>query len=70
VAHIVPDGDDALGQPNICNGICMSIIHHAAFDGDLIGIDPNFKIHVSRQLLTQNDGPMLEQALKALAGKQ
>lgn len=31
-AHIVPDGDDALGQPDIRNGICMSKIHRAAFD--------------------------------------
>lgn len=67
-AHIVPDGDEALGQPDIRNGICMSKIHHVAFDTNLIGIDPDFRIHVSDQLLALHDGPMLEQALKALAG--
>ena len=69
-AHIVPDADDALGQPDIRNGICMSKIHHAAFDTNLIGIDPDFRIHVSDNLLALHDGPMLEQALKALAGRQ
>ena len=42
------------------NGIPLSKIHHAAFDAHLIGIDPDFRIHVSKKLLTQNDGPLLE----------
>jgi putative restriction endonuclease len=33
----------------------------------LIGIDPDYRLHVSERLLGQNDGPMLE-ALKALNG--
>jgi putative restriction endonuclease len=69
-AHIMPDGEAALGQPDIRNGICMSEIHHAAYDADLIGVDPDFRIHVSEQLLTQHDGPMLEEGLKALAGRE
>ena len=66
-AHIVPD-DEELGQPDVRNGICMSKIHHAAFDAGLIGIDPEFTIHVSERLLSTHDGPLLEQSLKALAG--
>lgn len=42
------------------NGIPLSKIHHAAFDAHLIDIDPDFRIHVSKKLLTQNDGPLLE----------
>jgi putative restriction endonuclease len=34
----------------------------------LIGIDPDYRLHVSRRLLDQNDGPMLE-ALKQLNGE-
>ena len=41
----------------------LSKIHHAAFDAHLIGIDPDYRIHVSDRLLTLHDGPMLE-ALK------
>lgn len=68
-AHIVPDGDEYLGQPEVRNGICMSKIHHAAYDTGLIGIDPDFRIHVSERLLAMHDGPMLELGIKALAGK-
>jgi putative restriction endonuclease len=67
-AHIMPDGDEALGQPDVRNGICMSKVHHAAYDGDLIGIDPDFRIHVSERLFDLSDGPMLELGLKALRG--
>jgi len=66
-AHIIADGDERLGQPVVSNGIPLSKIHHAAFDAHLIGIDPDFKVHVAERLLSQNDGPMLE-ALKRLHG--
>jgi putative restriction endonuclease len=64
-AHIIDDKHEEFGQPVVPNGIPLSKIHHAAFDAHLIGIDPDFRIHVSERLLTQNDGPMLE-ALKRL----
>jgi len=66
-AHIIADKDEQLGQPVVPNGIPLSKIHHAAFDAHLIGIDPDYKLHVSDRLLVQNDGPMLE-ALKRLNG--
>ena len=66
-AHIVADKDEQFGQPVVPNGIPLSKIHHAAFDAHLIGIDPDFRLHVSERLLGQNDGPMLE-ALKRLNG--
>jgi len=49
------------------NGIPLSKIHHSAFDAHLIGIDPDYKLHVSDRLRIQTDGPMLE-ALKRLHG--
>src|SRR6266481_275394 len=66
-AHIVADKDEQFGQPVVPNGIPLSKIHHAAFDAHLIGIDPDFRLHVSERLLSQNDGPMLD-ALKRLNG--
>lgn len=66
-AHIVADKDEQFGQPVVPNGIPLSKIHHAAFDAHLIGIDPDFRLHVSERLLVQKDGPMLE-ALKRLNG--
>lgn len=67
-AHIVADRDALLGQPVVPNGIPLSKIHHAAFDAHLIGIDPDYGLHVSDRLLEQNDGPMLD-ALKRLKGE-
>ena len=67
-AHIVADRDERLGQPVVQNGIPLSKIHHAAFDAHLIGIDADYRLHVSERLLVQKDGPMLE-ALKRLNGE-
>ena len=66
-AHIISDKDERLGQPVVPNGLPLSKIHHAAFDAHLIGIDPDYRLHVSERLLDQRDGPMLE-ALKQLDG--
>ncbi|MPY72593.1 MAG: HNH endonuclease, partial [Alphaproteobacteria bacterium] len=59
------DGDVRWGQPVVPNGIPLSKIHHAAFDAQLIGIDPDYRVHVADRLMSRNDGPMLE-ALKHL----
>jgi putative restriction endonuclease len=66
-AHIIEDKNEKFGHPVVQNGIPLSKIHHAAFDAHLIGIDPDFRIHVARRLLPQKDGPILE-ALKGLNG--
>jgi len=68
-AHIIADGDEALGQPVVPNGLALSKIHHAAFDAHLIGIDPDYRLHVSDRLLEKKDGPML-QAFKQLKGTE
>jgi putative restriction endonuclease len=66
-ARIAVDGDELLGQPVITNGLPLTKLHHAAFDGHLIGIDPDCRIVVSRRLLDTRDGLTLE-ALKSLHG--
>ena len=66
--QIVADGDETLGQPVVPNGLPLSKIHHAAFDAHLIGIDADYRLHVSDQLMAQNDGPVLE-AIKGLGGQ-
>jgi putative restriction endonuclease len=68
-AHIVMDADEQLGQPVISNGLPLTKLHHAAFDAHLIGIDPDYRIHVSDRLLEIHDGPFLELGLKGIAGK-
>jgi putative restriction endonuclease len=63
-AHIIIDADEQLGQPVVSNGLPLTKIHHAAFDAHLIGVDPDFRIHVSDRLLDLHDGPFLELGLK------
>lgn len=64
-AHIAPDTDEVFGQPVITNGMPLTKLHHAAFDAHLIGISPDYEIHVSDRLLSIRDGPTVE-ALKSL----
>lgn len=66
-AHIVADRDELMGQPIVSNGLPLSKTHHAAFDMNLIGIDPDYGVHVSEGLRRERDGPMLE-AIKGLHG--
>src|SRR6267378_5332710 len=66
-AHIVMDAHEQLGQPIVSNCLPLTKIHHAAFDAHLIGIDPDFRIHVSHRLLEIHDGPFLELGLKMIA---
>jgi len=68
-AHIMADQHEELGQPVVPNGLPLSKLHHAAFDANLIGIDPDFRVHVSDELLSLNDGPMFEQGIKMLGGR-
>lgn len=68
-AHIVADAD-VLGLPVVSNGLPLSKLHHAAYDANLIGIDGDGIVHVSRYLLGIHDGPLLEQGLKAMAGRR
>jgi putative restriction endonuclease len=65
-AHIIPDRDRR-GQPEVSNGIAMSVLHHTAYDANLMGIDPDGGVHINRDLLKIHDGPMLK-ALQKIQG--
>ncbi len=58
-AHIAGDLE-AHGEPVVPNGLSLCSIHHRAFDQDLVGVSPDYEVHVSRRLLDDEDGPMLE----------
>lgn len=66
-AHIVGDLEE-LGEPTISNGMSLCSIHHRAFDRQLIGVAPDYRVHISRRLLDEEDGPMLE-LLKGFHGR-
>ena len=58
-AHIVGDLETD-GEATVRNGLSLCAIHHRAFDQHLVGVSPEYKVHVSRRLLEDEDGPMLE----------
>jgi putative restriction endonuclease len=58
-AHIEPDTSPS-GEPLVSNGLSMCTIHHRAFDQNLVGISPDYQVRVSRRLLDDDDGPMLD----------
>ncbi|HUZ81700.1 MAG TPA: HNH endonuclease [Gaiellaceae bacterium] len=67
-AHIVGDLEQR-GDPHITNGLSLCSIHHRAFDQDLVGVAADYKVHVARRLLDDEDGPMLD-LLKTFHEKQ
>lgn len=47
-AHIIPDSEDS-GIPEVSNGLALCRTHHTAYDRNLIGIDPDHRIHVAER---------------------
>lgn len=68
-AHIVPDREER-GVPEVPNGLALCKIHHAAFDLNVLGIDPDRYIHVREDILAERDGPMLQHGIKAMDGER
>lgn len=65
-AHI---RDDSLGgEPVVTNGIAMCKIHHAAFDSLLMGVRPDYRIEIRKDVLAEVDGPTLRYALQGVHG--
>lgn len=58
-AHIAGDLE-VNGQPVVPNGLSLCSIHHRAYDQQLVGVSPDYEVHVSKRLLDDEDGPMLE----------
>jgi putative restriction endonuclease len=58
-AHIVGDVEE-FGEPKVSNGLSLCAIHHRAFDQNLVGVSPDYLVHVSRRLRDDEDGPMLD----------
>lgn len=64
-SHIIPDTQPR-GDPIVPNGISLCKIHHAAYDQDIIGISPDYVIHIREDILEEINGPMLQHGLKGL----
>lgn len=68
-AHILPDWDPR-SEPVVPNGLALCRLHHAAFDGHIIGIRPDLVIEVRPDVLREIDGPMLIHGLQGFQGAE
>lgn len=68
-AHIIPDGEPD-GEPVVRNGLSLCKLHHAAFDRNFIAVRPDYSIEVRRDILEENDGPMLLHGIKQMHDKR
>lgn len=64
-SHIVPDTEPQ-GDPIVPNGLTLCKIHHTAFDVNIIGISPDYTIHIREDILHEIDGPMLKYGIQEL----
>lgn len=67
-AHIIPDREEQ-GLPAVSNGLSLCKIHHAAFDMNMLGISPDYRVHIDQALLEEIDGPMLRHGLQDMHGE-
>ncbi|HTQ18785.1 HNH endonuclease [Mycobacterium sp.] len=67
-AHIIGDTKQH-GLPIVENGLSLCKIHHAAFDANLLGISPDYVVHINRALMEEIDGPMLRHGLQEMDGQ-
>lgn len=67
-SHIAPDSSPE-GEPVVSNGLALCKLHHAAFDGLFLTVDPDYRVRIRRDLLEEEDGPMLRHGLQELDGK-
>jgi putative restriction endonuclease len=64
-AHITPDSDET-SSTSVTNGLSLCKIHHTAYDINIVGIDPDYTVHVRPDILAEKDGPMLEHGIKEM----
>lgn len=66
-AHIKPDSEG--GSARVSNGLSLCKIHHGAYDANILGISPDYTVHIRQSVLDTYDGPTLQHALKEMDGE-
>lgn len=67
-AHIIPFAEG--GPVEVRNGLSMCKIHHAAYDANILGVNPDYRVEVRADVLEEVDGPMLRHGLQELHGER
>lgn len=68
-AHILPDRDPR-SEPIVSSGVALCRLHHAAFDSDIVGIHPDYRVEIREDVLGETDGPMLIHGLQGFHGSR
>lgn len=64
-AHITADSAEE-GFPVVTNGLALCKIHHAAYDENILGVSPDYVVHINKAVLAEIDGPMLKYGLQRM----
>ena len=43
-------------------------IHHTAYDVNILGVSPDYRVHIRADVLLEKDGPMLRWGLQEMDG--
>jgi putative restriction endonuclease len=55
------------GLPEVPNGLALCKIHHSAYDVNILGVSPDYRVHIRSDVLREHDGPMLKWGLEPSA---
>jgi putative restriction endonuclease len=54
------------GLPEVPNGLALCKIHHSAYDVNILGVSPDYRVHIRSDVLREHDGPMLRWGLQEM----
>ena len=54
------------GLPEVPNGLALYKIHHSAYDVNILGVSPDYRVHIRSDVLREHDGPMLKWGLQEM----
>ncbi|HZL07371.1 MAG TPA: hypothetical protein VFE45_18480, partial [Coriobacteriia bacterium] len=63
------DDRGLVGTPTAPNGLALCKIHHAAYDQNMRGVSPDYRVSINREVLAEVDGPMLRRGLQEMHGR-
>jgi len=49
--------------------MAMCAIHHRAFDAQVLGVRPDYRVEIRPDVLVEHDGPTLQYALQSIHGE-
>lgn len=68
-SHILPWATHPEERLNVCNGLCLSRLHDAAFDRGLIAFDQNLRLVLSRRLSDELSDSVIEDYFGKYSGE-